>query len=78
MTRKRKIEFLRKRGVNIASHRTTARLVVDAVETGGKWHIFKTTIPDQVKAGQLIDKLLIEYVEAKNTHEEVETEAQHE
>ena len=63
MTRKRKIEFLRKRGVNIDSHRTTARLVVDAVEVGGKWHVFKTTIPDQVKAGQLIDKLLIEYVE---------------
>ena len=63
MTRKRKIEFLRKRGVNIDSHRTTARLVVDAVEVGGKWHLFKTTIPDQVKAGQLIDKLLIEYVE---------------
>ena len=63
MTRKRKIEFLRKRGVNIDSHRTTARLVVDAVEIGGKWHIFKTTIPDQVKAGQLIDKIFIEYVE---------------
>ena len=63
MTRKRKIEFLRKRGVNIDSHRTTARLVVDAVEVGGKWHIFKTTIPDQVKAGQLIDKIFIEYVE---------------
>lgn len=63
MTRKRKIEFLRKRGVNIDSHRTTARLVVDAVEVGGKWHVFRTTIDDQVKAGQLIDKLLIEYVE---------------
>ena len=63
MTRKRKIEFLRKRGVNIDSHRTTARLVVDAVEIGGKWHVFKTTIPDQVKAGQLIDKIFIEYVE---------------
>ena len=63
MTRKRKIEFLRKRGVNIDSHRTTARLVVDAVEVGGKWHVFKTTIPDQVKAGQLIDKIFIEYVE---------------
>ena len=63
MTRKRKIEFLRKRGVNIDSHRTTARLVVDAVEVGGKWHIFKTTISDQVKAGQLIDKIFIEYVE---------------
>ena len=63
MTRKRKIEFLRKRGVNIDSHRTTARLVVDAVEVGGKWHVFKTTIADQVKAGQLIDKIFIEYVE---------------
>ena len=63
MTRKRKIEFLRKRGINIDSHRTTARLVVDAVEIGGKWHVFKTTIPDQVKAGQLIDKIFIEYVE---------------
>ena len=63
MTRKRKIEFLRKRGVNIDSHRTTARLVVDAVEVGGKWHVFKTTIPEQVKAGQLIDKIFIEYVE---------------
>ena len=62
MTRKRKIEFLRKRGINIDSHRTTARLVVDAVEIGGKWHVFKTTIPDQVKAGQLIDKLFIELV----------------
>ena len=62
MTRKRKIEFLRKRGVNIDSHRTTARLVVDAVEVGGKWHVFKTTIPDQVKAGQLIDKIFIELV----------------
>lgn len=63
MTRKRKIEFLRKRGVNIDSHRTTARLVVDAVEICGKWHVFKTTIPEQVKAGQLIDKIFIEYVE---------------
>ena len=63
MTRKRKIEFLRKRGVNIDSHRTTARLVVDAVQVGGKWHVFKTTIPKQVKAGQLIDKIFIEYVE---------------
>ena len=62
MTRKRKIEFLRKRGINIDSHRTTARLVVDAVEVGGKWHVFKTTIPDQVKAGQLIDKIFIELV----------------
>ena len=63
MTRKRKIEFLRKRGVNIDSHRTTARLVVDAVEVGSKWHVFKATIPDQVKAGQLIDKIFIEYLE---------------
>ena len=63
MTRKRKIEFLRKRGVNIDSHRTTARLVVDAVEIGGKWHVFNATIPEQVKAGQLIDKIFIEYVE---------------
>ena len=62
MTRKRKIAFLRNRGINIDSHRTTARLVVDAVEVGGKWHIFKATIPDQVKAGQLIDKLFIELV----------------
>ena len=60
MTRKRKIAFLRNRGINIDSHRTTARLVVDAVEVGSKWHIFKATIPDQVKAGQLIDKIFIE------------------
>ena len=62
MTRKRKIAFLRNRGINIDSQRTTARLVVDAVETGGKWHVFKATIPDQVKAGQLIDTLFIELV----------------
>lgn len=63
MTRKRKIEFLRKRGVNIDSHRTTARLIVDAIETSGKWHVFRAIITDQVKAGQLIDKLFIELVE---------------
>ena len=63
MTRKRKIEFLRKKGVNIDSHRTTARLIVDAVETADKWHVFNATIADQVIAGQLIDKMFIEYVE---------------
>lgn len=62
MTRKRKIAFLRNRGINIDCHRTTARIIVDAIETGGKWHTFKTTIADQVKAGQLIDKLFIEFV----------------
>ena len=46
MTRKRKIAFLRNRGINIDCHRTTARIIVDAIETGGKWHVFKTTIAD--------------------------------
>ena len=70
MTRKRKIEFLRKKGVNIDSHRTTDRIIVDAIETSGKWHVFKITMADQVKAGQLIDKIFIEYVEkGKIKHE---------
>lgn len=65
MTRKRKIEFLRDRGININSHRTTARLIVDAVETADKWYVFNATIADQVRAGQLIDKLFIKSVEKR-------------
>lgn len=65
MTRKRKIEFLRDRGININSHRTTARLIVDAVETADKWHVFNATIADQVRAGQLIDELFIKSVEKR-------------
>lgn len=63
MTRKRKIEFLKDRGININSHRTTARLIVDAVETADKWHVFNATIADQVRAGQLIDELFIKSIE---------------
>ena len=62
MTRKRKIAFLRNRGINIDCHRTTARIIIDAIEIDSKWHVFKTTMADQVKAGQLIDKLFIELV----------------
>lgn len=65
MTRKRKIEFLKDRGININSHRTTARLIVDAVETADKWHVFNATIADQVRAGQLIDELFIKSVEKR-------------
>lgn len=62
MTRKRKIQFLKNRGMQIDYHRTTARIVIDAIKIGNEWHVFKTTSAEQLKAGQLIDKLFIELI----------------
>ena len=63
MTRKRKIAFLKNRGMQIDYHRTTARLVIDAIKIGNEWHTFKTTAAEQLKAGQLIDKLFEDFLE---------------
>ena len=62
MSRKRKIQFLKNRGMQIDCHSTTARIVIDAIKIGNEWHTFKTTADEQLKAGQLIDKLFEDFL----------------
>ena len=62
MSRKRKIQFLKNRGVQIDCHSTTARIVIDAIKIGNEWHTFKTTADEQLKAAQLIDKLFEDFL----------------
>lgn len=59
MTRMNKIDYLLLKGEKINYHlrKTDKRLVVDSIWAGEHWEIYGTCSNDQVKAGQLIDRM---------------------